>query len=196
MQRLAAVVVAVSFVFVACGSDQEPALEPAVTTSTAPGSTAPGQTTTTAPPAGFGTAAISVPPDGPAYLKAVRAAHQPGADRVVFEFEGDVPGYAVRYVERPITEDGSGNTVEVEGDSVLEVRMEQASGADLSGEDLRQTYTGPTRIDPGTPVVTELVRTGDFEAVLTWVIGVRGRPGFNVTTVTGNRLVIEVAGGS
>jgi len=107
--------VAVSFVFVACGSDQEPALEPAV---------------------------------------------------------------------------------EVEGDSVLEVRMEQASGADLSGEDLRQTYTGPTRIDPGTPVVTELVRTGDFEAVLTWVIGVRGRPGFNVTTVTGNRLVIEVAGGS
>jgi hypothetical protein len=192
--RRSVVIVAVLAVFGACGTDQEPALdESAVTTTSA--APAPGETTTSAPAPGFGTAEVSVPPAGPALLKAVRAAHQPAVDRVVFEFEGKLPGYAVRYVDRPIIEDASGKTVEIEGDNVIEVRMEQASGADLSGEEVRITYTGPMRINPGTPVVTELARTGDFEAVLTWAIGVRGKPGFNVTTVTGNRIVIEVAGG-
>jgi hypothetical protein len=198
MRRKLVLVALLSLTLAACGTDQEPAVEePIVTTTTA--APQPGETTTTAPPSGFGTSAVSVPPDGPqsgnALLKAVRVAHQTGADRVVFEFERDLPGYSVKYVSRPITEDGSGNSVEVTGDNVIEVRMERASGADLSGEEVRQTYTGPNRINQGTPVVTELVRTGDFEAVLTWVIGVRGKPGFNVTTVTGNRLVIEVAGG-
>ena len=179
---------------VACGSGQDPGVDIAEPTTTT-AAVEPGGTTTTAPAAGSGTAAVSVPPAGPAFLTEVRAAHHPGADRVVFEFEDRLPGYAVRYVEGPITEDGSGTPVTDEGDNVLEVRMEMASGADLSADELRQTYTGPNRIDPGTPVVTELVRTGDFEAVLTWVIGVRGRPGFNITTVTGNRLLIEIAGG-
>jgi hypothetical protein len=192
MRRWSAVVALALAALGACGTDQEPALEAPVATTAAP---APGESTTSAPAPGFGTAEVSVPPTGPGLLKAVRAAHQTGADRVVFEFEDDLPGYAVRYVQRPVTEDGSGNTVDVAGDNVIEVRMERASGADLTGEEFRQVYTGPTRIDPNTPVVTELVRTGDFEAVLTWVIGVRGKPGFNVTTVTGNRLVIEVAGG-
>lgn len=191
--RRALIVVALTALLAACGADQEPALD-FPSPSTAP-TTGPGGSTTTAPPPGFGTAAVSVPRGGPGLLTAVRAAHQPGYDRVVFEFEDDVPGYSVRYVERPISEDGSGHPVEVSGDSVIEVLMKDASGADLSGAELRLTYTGPNRIDPGTPVVTELVRTGDYEATLTWVIGVRGRPGFNVSTVTNNRLVIEVAGG-
>jgi hypothetical protein len=192
MRRSFALVATALVMLAACGADQEPALEAPAVTTAAP---APGETTTSAPAPGFGTAEVSVPPTGPGLLKAVRAAHQSGADRVVFEFEDELPGYAVRYVQRPITEDGSGSPVEVAGDNVLEVRMESASGADLTGEELRQVYTGPIRVNPNTPVVTELVRTGDFEAVLTWVIGVRGKPGFNVTTVTGNRLVIEIAGG-
>jgi hypothetical protein len=192
MRRAALAVALIGLLVAACGSEQDPGLDvPQAATTTAV--TSPGDTTTTAPPAGFGTAAVSVPPAGPGLLKAVRAARQGAVDRVVFEFEDELPGYAVRYVQRPITEDGSGAPVTVEGDNVLEVRMERASGADLTGPELRQTYTGPNRINPDTAAVAELVRTGDFEAVLTWVIGVRGRPGFNVTTVTGNRLVIEVA---
>ncbi len=175
-----------------CQSDQDPAVDLTTTVpSTAPGDTA-GPTTTVA--SGFGTSEVSMAPAERGLLTAVRAARQDGFDRVVFEFEGDVPGYAVRYVDRPINEDGSGNPVEVKGDSVLQVRMEPASGVDLSGAELRQTYKGPNRITPSTSVVTELVRTGDFEAVLTWVIGVKGKPGFRVDTTTGPpRLIIEIA---
>ena len=175
-----------------CQSDQDPAVDLTTTVpSTAPGDTS-GPTTTVA--SGFGTREVSVAPAKRGLLTAVRAARQDGFDRIVFEFEDAVPGYAVRYVDRPITEDGSGNPVEVKGDAVLQVHMEPASGVDLSGEELRQTYKGANRLAPATSVVTELVRTGDFEAVLTWVIGVKGKPGFRVDTLTGPpRLVLEIA---
>jgi hypothetical protein len=40
--------------------------------------------------------------------------------------------------------------------------------------------------------VREVVRTGDFEAVLTWAIGVNGRTPFAVTTLREpDRLVID-----
>ena len=75
--------------------------------------------------------------------------------------------------------------------------MEPASGADLSGEELRITYKGANRITPSTSVVTELVRTGDFEAVLTWVVGVKGKPGFRVNQAKNAAgkpvLIIEIA---
>ena len=183
---------AVALTLAACQSGQDPAVDVTTTRpSTAPGATA-GPSTTVA--SGFGTSEVSVAPAKQGLLTAVRAAEQDGFDRVVFEFEDAVPGYSVRYVDRPVTEDGSGNTVEVKGDSVLQVRMEPASGADLSGEELRITYKGANRLTPSTAAVTELVRTGDFEAVLTWVIGIRGKPGFRVDTTTGPpRLIIEIA---
>jgi hypothetical protein len=176
----------------ACGSGQDPAVD---ITTTAP-TTVPGETTLapTTVASGFGTSQVSVAPAKKGLLTAVRAAPQSGFDRVVFEFEGAVPGYAVGYVTRPITEDGSGKPVDVKGDSVLQVRMEPASGADLAGTSVRQTYNGPNRFTPNATVVAELVRTGDFEAVLSWVIGVTGKPGFRVNTLTGPpRLVIEIA---
>lgn len=189
---IAVVCVALVTATAACQSGQDPAVD--VTTTTP--STAPGQTTgpTTTVASGFGTSDVSVAPAKKGLLAAVRAASQSGFDRVVFEFEDEVPGYQVGYVNRPITEDGSGNPVDLKGDSVLQVRMEPASGADLATEAVRQTYKGPNRFTPNTSVVTELVRTGDFEAVLTWVIGVKGKPGFRVNTLTGPpRLVIEIS---
>ena len=190
-RRLAAVLVALT-ALAACQSGQDPAVDITTTTeATVPGAPA---TTSTTVAAGFGTSEISVQSDEHGLLTAVRAAHQPGFDRVVFEFEGALPGYTVAYVDRPITSDGSGDPVDVKGDSVLQVRMAQASGADLSGAELRVTYTGPNRITPSTEAVTEVVRTGDFEAVLTWVIGVEGKPGFRVDTASKpNRLIIEIA---
>lgn len=188
---LAAAVLALA-VLAACQSGQDPAVDITTTTEdTVPGAPV---TTSTTIAAGFGTSEISAKGDERGLLKAVRAASQSGFDRVVFEFEGALPGYSVRYVNKPVTSDGSGEPVEVKGDSVLQVRMEPASGADLSGEDLRMTYTGPNRITPSTKTVTEVVRTGDFEAVLTWVIGVKGKPGFRVDTASGpNRLIVEIA---
>jgi hypothetical protein len=46
----------------------------------------------------------------------------------------------------------------------------------------------------GNPVIQEVVETGDFEAVLNWVIGVNGRTPFEVSTMTDPaRVVIDIA---
>lgn len=127
-------------------------------------------------------------------LTGLRAAGHPGYDRVVFEFGSSVPGYDIRYVERPVRADGSGNKVAVAGAAVLLVRMEPALDADLSQESAPRTYTGPTRFSPATARVAELVRVGGFEAVLTWAIGVDGEAPFLVTQLENPaRLVIDVA---
>jgi hypothetical protein len=72
----------------------------------------------------------------------------------------------------------------VAGSAYLSVRFEPAYGFNFeTGED---TYTGPDRISsPGAFFVKEVVQTGDFEAVLNWVIGVDQQRPYTVTT-TGN----------
>lgn len=131
---------------------------------------------------------------GTALITDVRVARHEGYDRVVFEFENGLPGYQVGYVEGPITQDASGEPVDVQGAAYLQVRMEPASIVDLSGEAPRQTYDGPMVVDGDTPEVTEVVNAGDFEAVSTWVIGVTD-PGvaFRVQVLTSPaRLVVDV----
>jgi hypothetical protein len=127
-----------------------------------------------------------------ALLTDVRASRHEGYDRVVFEFRNALPGYDVRYVERPVLQDGSGAEVTVDGAYVVQVRMENALDADLTQESAPRTYTGPQRFSPGTPEVVELARTGGFEAVLTWVVGVSDRVDFRVLTLLGPpRLVVD-----
>ena len=127
-----------------------------------------------------------------ALLTDVRAARHEGYDRVVFEFGNVLPGYDVRYVEKPVHQDGSGLVVPVAGTYVVQVRMENALDADLTQESAPLTYTGPQRFSPGTPEVVELVRTGGFEAVLTWVVGLNDRVDFRVLTLQGPpRLVVD-----
>ena len=128
-----------------------------------------------------------------ALLNGVRAARHEGYDRVVFQFRNVLPGYDVRYVRRPVRQDGSGKVVPVKGAHVLQVRMENALDADLTRETAPLTYKGPIRFTPPTPEIAELVRTGAFEGVLTWAIGVRDRVDFRVRTLRAPpRLVIDV----
>jgi hypothetical protein len=116
-----------------------------------------------------------------------------GFDRFVLEFEDEVPPWRVAYVAKPVRADGSGAIVPLAGDHALEVRMSPAAGVDLGGGGTRITYTGPNRINTGTPEITEVVRTGDFEATLTWAIGTRHRREFRVTTLQDPpRLVVDV----
>src|SRR5438045_3662688 len=70
-------------------------------------------TTTTAP---FGTAAVSMLPRSPqATLRAVRLGTHDGFVRVVFEFDVAPPGFVVAPASPPFTMDGSGATVQVDG---------------------------------------------------------------------------------
>jgi hypothetical protein len=144
-----------------------------------------------------GTTPVSVPRPAiePAALTDVRIARQEGYDRVVFEFADSpsVPGYAVGYVEEPVIADPSGEPVPVSGDHALEVRMDPASGVVLGPDTVTETYTGPTRIPGPGSEITEVVRTGDFEAVMTWVIGTRDRVDFRVFTLSApTRVVVDL----
>lgn len=148
------------------------------------------------PLTGAATSPVAAEPQDPeaAVLERVAVGRHEGFDRVVFQFRDHVPGFRVSYVEPPLREDGSGNLVEVEGDAIVLVRMEPASGFDFTGEG-QVVYDGPRRIagsGAGTSVVRELVRTGDFEAVLSWAVGLDQRVDFRVQRIDGPpRLVVD-----
>ena len=131
----------------------------------------------TVPPSGTDVSAFSCVDhsggisNGPAMqLTAVRVAHQPGFDRIVFEFApqagatAHIPAYTVsRQASPKFVKDPSGLPVTMRGSSGLRIIFHGASGAD--------TYTGPRDFTPNLPVVQEVEQLGDFEAVLSWGAG-------------------------
>jgi hypothetical protein len=129
-----------------------------------------------------------------AYLLDVRSAAHDGFDRVVLEFDGpDEPSWRVTSVDAPIVEDASGDPVEVEGVAFLELRLTPASGVDLTGPELDVVYDGPDRVGVHGNVVTEVVRVGDFEANLAWVVGLTRPAPFAVAFFDDPlRLVVDV----
>jgi hypothetical protein len=188
-----------------CGGDDDAATDDAaVTTSTTDGTTTSTTTTsttaptaTTQPPASTTSAPTTTPTtpfegsiepvaiprpssttDAVAHLT---LAVEAGSDdtRISFRFDGALPGVDVRYVDRPILEDGSGAEVDVEGQAVLSIRFEPAVSARFEGEQLVKTYTGEYRVAGAGPV-TELVRIGDFESVYEWAAGLTGEVPFRV----------------
>lgn len=130
------------------------------------------------------------PDVGVAVLRNVRAASQPGFDRVVFEFEGSVlPGYHVEYVDRPVIQCGSGEPVEVAGDGWLQVRMTPAQAHTEAGE----PTVGERERRLALPVVKELQSTCDFEADVTWVLGVASPNRYRVQELSNPaRLIVDV----
>lgn len=123
-------------------------------------------------------------------LVAIRAAHHPDYDRVVFEFTGPVPAQrTVGYVPELIG-DPSGLPVPVAGDAILQVRMAPARGHDDNGN---VTY-GPTRRTYPLPNVIQVVNSGDFEGVLTFGIGLAQRTNITVFALTNpSRVVVDIA---
>ena len=125
-------------------------------------------------------------------LRDVRAASQEGFDRVVFEFEGSaVPGYRVGYVDSAV-QCGSGETVEVAGAALLQVRLDPAQAHTEAGE---ATVRERER-RPALPVLQEMESVCDFEADVTWVLGLAARNRFRVQELAGPaRLVVDVEHG-
>jgi hypothetical protein len=191
MRRLALLAAALTTatVLAACGSGSGSADTSDGTTTTSAKAATPSSTTTA--PDGFATAPVDVKGSERGLLSDVKATASGGVDSVTFTFQGALPGYRVEYVDRPVVQDGSGEEVQVDGDHVLQVRFEPASGYDL--ENGHAVYTGPQRLDLATTTVKDVVRNGDFEAVLRWAVGVEGQPAFRVRTATSpSRVILEV----
>ena len=122
------------------------------------------------------------------WLVAIRAAHHPGYDRVVFEFTGPLPqSRSVTYVTQ-LLGDGSGLPVPVAGRALLKVRFFAAEAHDAAGR-----ATAPARVAYALPNVMTVVRAGDFEAVTTYGIGLMSRQPYRVSTLRSpSRVVIDV----
>ena len=86
-----------------------------------------------------------------------------------------------------IVESGSGAPVALKGTAYVVIHFVPAASADVQGEDVIPTYTGPKRLSGPGPVL-ETAKTSDFEADLAWAIGLERRLPLRVaqdgTTVT------------
>lgn len=124
-----------------------------------------------------------------AVLRKVRAAGQEGFDRVVFEFEGSaVPGYRIGYQDRPV-QCGSGEPVEVAGGVWLQVQLLPAQAHTEAGEPTVQQRERHLDL----PALKELESTCDFEADVTWVLGLASRRPYRVQELASPaRLVVDV----
>jgi hypothetical protein len=169
----------------------------AASTTTAPGPTATRTATavpatsapTTAAPSPTGTLTPGSPPatacpertggatTNQAQLTAIRIAHNPGFDRVVFEFgPSTAPGvYGMppfRVAVATSLSGPSGQPVPIEGNALFGVRFQNAST--VNPADGSRTYTGPNSLKPTTtPLVKEVRLVEDFERVLVWGIGLQ-----------------------
>lgn len=137
-------------------------------------------------------ASVTAPPPPTPVLVAVRAAHRGDVDRVVFEFRGGLPAQRqVGYVDR-LFADGSGRRVRVAGQALLRVRFERAQAHTDDGS----PTAAPRRVAYALPNVMTAVRSGDFEAVTTYGIGLAKRTPVRVTTLQAPpRVVVEVGAG-
>jgi len=139
----------------------------------------------------FATADVSEVRNVYAHLVAVRMHREDGYDRLVLEFADGVPGYTVGYRPLPAQMDASGAEIPLPGASALvQVSLTPATADGWStGE---RTYFGPSTVTADTATVTEAKAAGDFEAVLTWVAGLRAKVPFRVLVLDGPpRLVVD-----
>lgn len=120
----------------------------------------------------------------------IRAAYHPEGvpsyDRVVIEFTGPVPLLQIQYVDQLIA-DGSGNPIAIAGNAILQITMQAAQAHDEQGQP-----TVPTQVTFNLPNVKQVINAGDFEAVLTYGIGVDHKTEIRVLTLTGaSRVVVD-----
>ncbi|MBI4939189.1 MAG: hypothetical protein HY830_00390 [Actinobacteria bacterium] len=118
----------------------------------------------------------------------VRAAHHPGYDRVVFEYTGKGPtAYTVKYVTTLVA-DGSGQKVPVAGRAILSVVMRDVDAHTVAGKvptPLRQAFALKN--------VTSTVRSGDFEAVVSYGVGLQKKTAFHTHRLSSPaRVVVDV----
>ena len=123
-------------------------------------------------------------------LVAIRAAYhraaRPRYDRVVFEFSGPVPQIDPPGYVNQLIGDGSGLPVPIKGNAIFEMTMRPAQAHNTAGA------TASTRIYGQLRNVQQIKQVGDFEAVLTYGIGLHHTSKFRVFTLTHpSRVVVD-----
>ena len=141
--------------------------------------------TSLAPPsAAVRSAAPAVP-----LLVGVRAASHKNFDRVVWEFRGGLPATRTAQYVPELIADGSGEPVRIAGSAILQLTMFQANAHD----ETTARPTAPGRVVAGLGNVIEVVQSGDFEATVSYGVGLAKRQPFHLFTLRNpSRVVIDV----
>jgi hypothetical protein len=118
----------------------------------------------------------------PAILTAIRVAEHGAYDRAVFQFANGIPRYSVGYVAA-VPQDATGTPVPLPGRSFLQLEFHAATTANSAG---------PGKISPYFPALLQISAAGDFEGHLRFGLGLTGRGGYRIYTLTRpGRVVIE-----
>ncbi|HEX8297586.1 MAG TPA: hypothetical protein VF594_00385 [Rubricoccaceae bacterium] len=128
-----------------------------------------------------------------ATLRDVRTGAHDGFDRIVFAFDGDVlPGVHVEYVDRPAHACGSGEPVLLDGEGWLAVRFQPARAHTEDGS----PTVAERRRRPALPALRDLALTCDFEADVSWVLGLSAPAGYRTSVLRDPlRFVVDVRHG-
>jgi hypothetical protein len=128
----------------------------------------------------------------PATLRAARTGPHTEYDRVVFEFDGDLPGYRIEQANPPIRECGSGQVVSVAGQGWIRVRLEPARAHEVVEGAARATIGNRNRTLDHSRLV-QLVMTCDYEGRVEWVLGLRSPGRYQAQELSNPaRLVVDV----
>ena len=127
-----------------------------------------------------------------AAVTGVRTGRHACFDRLVLDVDGDLRGYAVRYVP-VVRADGSGIPVPVRGGARLEV----IATAGVVPTDAWFRHNGQLSDVRGYRTLRQVAWAGSFEGQTTIALGVRARLPFRVFVLDGpgdgSRLVVDVA---
>jgi hypothetical protein len=122
-----------------------------------------------------------------ATLLSVRGSAHPGLDRIVWEFQGGLPGYTIAYGEAHIDEGGVVRSPL--GAADMPVTFSAATAHDQAG---RATVPNPNGRD--LPVLREYRMTGDYHGYVFYALGLLRTVPFRVYELTGPaRLVVDFA---
>lgn len=127
-----------------------------------------------------------------AQLVAIRIAHNPGFDRLVFELGPSTapgtPGIPPYTIETSSSLAGaSGQPVTIAGSALFGIRIQNASTRSPEGT---TTYTGVTDMRPATPLIREVRMVEDFERVMVWGAGLDHLACPQVQTLSGPYRVV------
>jgi hypothetical protein len=172
--------------------------DPVVTAQSTSTSQAPTTTMQPCPPSPRGTAAYTTPAasTSASVLTGFTVTGERCGDLALFGFQphnGAPPRCNVAYKNGPFTQDGSGKPVTVKGHAFLVVRCEPASTLDPETE--KTTYIAPAdkhTVPEGATHVVDTVATGDFEGVMSWVLGLDAQRPFHADATGAGALVISV----
>ncbi len=126
-------------------------------------------------------------PLGASRLVAMRAAHNPGFDRLVFEFSGpSVPEYRIELASSFTAP--SGQAVRVDGNAFFSVRL----GGQAHNDNGQKSYPQPDPFRVGLIVIREVKLVEDFEGVIRFGVGMERPVCPTVLTLLGpSRVVVD-----